>query len=162
MAGNTVIRLKNVDIYQQKHLVLSQVNLSISQGEFLYLIGQSGSGKSSLLKIIYGDLYIASGEGMVAGFDLRKLGSNDVPYLRRKLGIVFQDFHLLNDRTIGKNLEFALRATGWKDKNLIKNKMYDEILDYINKRTDIPDDHKAGMKKFFDHVKYKLSLNRGF
>ncbi|MGN6050893.1 ATP-binding cassette domain-containing protein, partial [Pseudomonas aeruginosa] len=96
---NTVIRLKNVDIYQQKHLVLSNVNLDIAQGEFLYLIGQSGSGKSSLLKIIYGDLYIANGEGMIAGFDLRKLHENDVPYLRRKLGIVFQDFHLLNDRT---------------------------------------------------------------
>ena len=80
---NTVIKLKNVEIYQQKHLVLSNVNLDIAQGEFLYLIGQSGSGKSSLLKIIYGDLYIASGEGMVAGFDLRKLHENDVPYLRR-------------------------------------------------------------------------------
>ncbi|HLR00442.1 MAG TPA: ATP-binding cassette domain-containing protein [Sphingobacterium sp.] len=144
MAGNTVIRLKNVDIYQQKHLVLSQVNLSISQGEFLYLIGQSGSGKSSLLKIIYGDLYIASGEGMVAGFDLRKLGSNDVPYLRRKLGIVFQDFHLLNDRTIGKNLEFALRATGWKDKNLIKNKMYDVL-------------EKVGLRSKFHKMPHELS-----
>ncbi|MGO1522030.1 MAG: ATP-binding cassette domain-containing protein, partial [Sphingobacterium sp.] len=77
---NTVIKLKNVDIYQQKHLVLSNVNLDIAQGEFLYLIGQSGSGKSSLLKIIYGDLYIATGEGMITGFDLKKLNENDVPY----------------------------------------------------------------------------------
>src|SRR5690606_3449126 len=97
--NNTVIKLKNVDIYQQKHKVLSHVNLDINQVKFIYLNGQSGTGRSSLLKIIYGDLYIASGEGMVAGFDLKKLHEHDVPYLRRKLGIVFQDFHLLNDRT---------------------------------------------------------------
>lgn len=102
MIENKVITLKNVDIFQQKHLVLSNVNLSIGKGEFIYLIGQSGSGKSSLLKIIYGDLYIGSGEGMIAGFDLKKLHENDVPFLRRKLGIVFQDFHLLSDRTIEK------------------------------------------------------------
>ncbi|MEI5984637.1 MULTISPECIES: cell division ATP-binding protein FtsE [Sphingobacterium] len=131
---NTVIKLKNVEIYQQKHLVLSNVNLDIAQGEFLYLIGQSGSGKSSLLKIIYGDLYIASGEGMVAGFDLRKLHENDVPYLRRKLGIVFQDFHLLNDRTVEKNLEFALRATGWKEKGLIENRILD-VLEKVGLRS---------------------------
>jgi len=131
---NTVIRLKNVDIYQQKHLVLSNVNLDIAQGEFLYLIGQSGSGKSSLLKIIYGDLYIANGEGMIAGFDLRKLHENDVPYLRRKLGIVFQDFHLLNDRTVEKNLEFALKATGWKEKGLIENRILD-VLEKVGLRS---------------------------
>ena len=134
MAENTVIRLKNVDIYQQKHLVLANVNLSIQQGEFIYLIGQSGSGKSSLLKIIYGDLYIAAGEGMVAGFDLKKLHDNDVPFLRRKLGIVFQDFHLLNDRTVEKNLEFVLRATGWKDKGLIQNRMLD-VLEKVGLRS---------------------------
>lgn len=134
MAQNTVIKLKNVDIYQQKHLVLSNVNLDIEQGEFLYLIGQSGTGKSSLLKIIYGDLYISSGEGVVAGFDLKKLHENDVPYLRRKLGIVFQDFHLLNDRTVEKNLEFALRATGWKEKSLIENRMLD-VLEKVGLRS---------------------------
>ncbi len=134
MRENTVIKLKNVDIYQQKHLVLSNVNLDIAQGEFLYLIGQSGSGKSSLLKIIYGDLYIANGEGMIAGFDLKKLHENDVPFLRRKLGIVFQDFHLLNDRTVEKNLEFALRATGWKDKGLIENRMLD-VLEKVGLRS---------------------------
>lgn len=133
-ANNTVIKLKNVDIYQQKHLVLSHVNLDISQGEFIYLIGQSGTGKSSLLKIIYGDLYIASGEGMVAGFDLKKLHENDVPYLRRKLGIVFQDFHLLNDRTVEKNLEFALKATGWTDRGLIENRMLD-VLEKVGLRS---------------------------
>ncbi|HLT87227.1 MAG TPA: ATP-binding cassette domain-containing protein [Sphingobacterium sp.] len=132
--NNTVIKLKNVDIYQQKHLVLSHVNLDINQGEFIYLIGQSGTGKSSLLKIIYGDLYIASGEGMVAGFDLKKLHENDVPYLRRKLGIVFQDFHLLNDRTVEKNLEFALKATGWTDKGLIESRMLD-VLEKVGLRS---------------------------
>ena len=131
---NTVIKLKHVDIYQQKHLVLSDVNLDIAQGEFLYLIGQSGSGKSSLLKIIYGDLYIANGEGMIAGFDLKKLHENDVPYLRRKLGIVFQDFHLLNDRTVEKNLEFALKATGWKEKSQIENRIID-VLEKVGLRS---------------------------
>ena len=134
MASNTVIRLKNVDIYQQKHLVLSNVNLEIGNGEFIYLIGQSGSGKSSLLKIIYGELHIADGEGLVAGFDLKKLRENDVPFLRRKLGIVFQDFHLLNDRTVEKNLEFALKATGWTDKKLIQNKMID-VLEKVGLRS---------------------------
>ncbi len=131
---NTVIKLKHVDIYQQKHLVLSDVNLDIAKGEFLYLIGQSGSGKSSLLKIIYGDLYIANGEGMIAGFDLKKLHENDVPYLRRKLGIVFQDFHLLNDRTVEKNLEFALKATGWKEKAQIENRIID-VLEKVGLRS---------------------------
>ncbi|KGE12913.1 cell division ATP-binding protein FtsE [Sphingobacterium deserti] len=134
MIENTVIKLKNVDIYQQKHLVLSHVNLDINQGEFLYLIGQSGTGKSSLLKIIYGDLYIGNGEGMVAGFDLKKLHENDVPFLRRKLGIVFQDFHLLNDRTIEKNLEFALKATGWTERGLIENRMLD-VLEKVGLRS---------------------------
>ncbi|MDH5827180.1 cell division ATP-binding protein FtsE [Sphingobacterium faecium] len=134
MSGNTVITLKNVDIYQQKHLVLSNVNLNINKGEFLYLIGQSGSGKSSLLKIIYGDLYIGNGEGLIAGFDLKKLHENDVPYLRRKLGIVFQDFHLLSDRSVEKNLEFALRATGWKDRTQIEHRMLD-VLEKVGLRS---------------------------
>lgn len=134
MSGSTVITLKSVDIYQQKHLVLSNVNLNINKGEFLYLIGQSGSGKSSLLKIIYGDLYIGNGEGLIAGFDLKKLHENDVPYLRRKLGIVFQDFHLLSDRSIEKNLEFALRATGWKDKTQIEHRMLD-VLEKVGLRS---------------------------
>lgn len=134
MSGSAVITLKNVDIYQQKHLVLSNVNLNINKGEFLYLIGQSGSGKSSLLKIIYGDLYIGNGEGLIAGFDLKKLHENDVPYLRRKLGIVFQDFHLLSDRSVEKNLEFALRATGWKDKSQIEHRMLD-VLEKVGLRS---------------------------
>lgn len=134
MIGDTVITLKNVDIYQPKHLVLANVNLKIDKGEFVFLIGQTGSGKSSLLKIIYGELHIASGEGMVAGFDLKKLSDREVPYLRRKLGIVFQDFHLLTDRTVEKNLIFALRATGWKDKNLINNRTLD-VLEKVGLRS---------------------------
>ena len=134
MIGDTVITVKNVDIYQPKHLVLANVNLTIDKGEFVFLIGQTGSGKSSLLKIIYGDLHIASGEGMVAGFDLKKLNEREVPYLRRKLGIVFQDFHLLTDRTVEKNLIFALRATGWKDKNLINNRILD-VLEKVGLRS---------------------------
>ncbi|HAU52795.1 MAG TPA: phosphonate ABC transporter ATP-binding protein [Sphingobacterium sp.] len=134
MIENKVITLKNVDIFQQKHLVLSNVNLNIGKGEFIYLIGQSGSGKSSLLKIIYGDLYIGNGEGMIAGLDLKKLHENDVPYLRRKLGIVFQDFHLLSDRSIEKNLEFALKATGWKDKKMIDSRILD-VLEKVGLRS---------------------------
>src|SRR5690554_1528863 len=134
MIGDAVITLKNVDIYQPKHLVLTNVNLQIDKGEFVFLIGQTGSGKSSLLKVIYGELHIASGEGVVAGFDLKRLREREVPFLRRKLGIVFQDFHLLTDRSVEKNLEFALRATGWKDKQLIKNRMLD-VLEKVGLRS---------------------------
>jgi len=134
MDQSLVITLKNVDIYQPKHLVLSNVNLNIQSGEFVYLIGQTGSGKSSLLKVIYGDLPIAAGEGMVAGFDLKKLSEKDIPFLRRKLGIVFQDFHLLTDRTIEKNLEFVMRATGWKDKNMMNERMLD-VLEKVGLRS---------------------------
>lgn len=134
MDQNTVIALKSVDIYQPQHLVLSNVALSVQSGEFVYLIGQTGSGKSSLLKVIYGDLPIAAGEGMVAGFDLKKLAERDIPFLRRKLGIVFQDFHLLTDRTIEKNLEFVLKATGWKDKNMMNERMLD-VLEKVGLRS---------------------------
>ncbi len=136
MIGNTVIKLNAVDVYQQKHLVLSNVNLQIDKGEFVFLIGQTGSGKSSLLKIIYGDLHIHSGEGNVAGFDLKKLAEKDVPYLRRKLGIVFQDFQLLTDRSIEHNLEFVMRATGWKDKKLIAERSRD-VLEKVGLRSKI-------------------------
>ena len=134
MIGDTVITLKNVDIFQQKHLVLSNVNFSMDKSEFVFLIGQTGSGKSSLLKVIYGELPIGSGEGMVAGFDLKKLHDRDIPFLRRKLGIVFQDFHLLTDRTVEKNLEFVMRATGWKDKKLITDRALD-VLEKVGLRS---------------------------
>jgi cell division transport system ATP-binding protein len=136
MVGNTVINLKNVDVYQQKHLVLSDVKLNIEKGEFVFLIGQTGAGKSSLLKILYGELHIGNGDGLVAGFDLRKLTEKDVPFLRRKLGIVFQDFQLLTDRTIEKNLEFVLKATGWTDKKLIQERIRD-VLEKVGLRSKV-------------------------
>jgi len=134
MIGNSVIKLENVDVYQQKHLVLSKVNLHIDKGEFVFLIGQTGSGKSSLLKIIYGDLHISDGEGHAAGFDLKKLTDKEVPFLRRKLGIAFQDFQLLTDRTVEKNLEFVMKSTGWKDKNLINERILD-VLEKVGLRS---------------------------
>lgn len=136
MSGNSVIQLQNVDIYQQKHLVLSHVNLHIDKGDFIFLIGQTGSGKSTLMKVMYGDLHIASGEGFVAGFDLKKLSQRDIPFLRRKLGIVFQDFQLLTDRTIEQNLQFVMKATGWKDKNLIDERIKD-VLEKVGLRSKI-------------------------
>lgn len=131
-----VIQLHQVDVFQQKHLVLSNVNLHIAKGEFVFLIGATGSGKSSLLKIMYGDLHIGSGEGSVANFDLKKLSDKEIPYLRRKLGIVFQDFQLLSDRTIEENLDFALKATGWKDKKLISERIRD-VLEKVGLRSKI-------------------------
>jgi cell division transport system ATP-binding protein len=136
MIGNSVIKLQNVDIYQQKHLVLQDVNLHIDKGDFVWLIGQTGSGKSSLLKVIYGDISIATGEGHAGGYDLNKLAGRDVPYLRRKLGIVFQDFQLLTDRTIEQNLQFVMKATGWKDKALIAERIRD-VLDKVGLRSKI-------------------------
>jgi cell division transport system ATP-binding protein len=134
MVGNTVIKLNNVDIFQQKHLVLSSVNLHVDKGEFVYLIGQTGSGKSSLLKIIYGDLNIQNGDGHAVGFELKKLKEGEVPFMRRKLGIVFQDFQLLTDRSIEQNLQFVLKATGWKDKNLIDERIKD-VLEKVGLRS---------------------------
>ncbi len=134
MVGNSIIKLSGVDIFQQKHLVLSHVDLHIDKGDFVWLIGQTGSGKSSLLKVIYGDLAIGSGNGHVCGYELKTITSKDVPFLRRKLGIVFQDFQLLTDRTIEQNLEFVMRATGWKDKKLIAEKTLD-VLEKVGLRS---------------------------
>ena len=134
MVGNSIIKLSGVDVFQQKHLVLSHVDLHIDKGDFVWLIGQTGSGKSSLLKIIYGDLAIGSGSGHVCGYELKTITSKDIPFLRRKLGIVFQDFQLLTDRTIEQNLEFVMRATGWKDKKLIEEKSLD-VLEKVGLRS---------------------------
>jgi cell division transport system ATP-binding protein len=134
MIGNSIIKLSDVDIFQQKHLVLSNVNLHVDKGDFVWLIGQTGSGKSSLLKIIYGDLKLAGGEGHACGYDLKTLSSHDVPFLRRKLGIVFQDFQLLTDRSVEQNLEFVMRATGWTDKKLIAERTLD-VLEKVGLRS---------------------------
>lgn len=134
MIGNSIIKLSSVDVFQQKHLVLSNVNLHVDKGDFVWLIGQTGSGKSSLLKVIYGDLSIPAGEGHACGYDLRKLASKDVPYLRRKLGIVFQDFQLLTDRSVEENLRFVMQATGWTDKKLISERTLD-VLEKVGLRS---------------------------
>jgi cell division transport system ATP-binding protein len=111
----TVLELKNVSIFQKDSLVLNDVSLEVKKGEFVYLIGKTGSGKSSFMKTLYGDLPLQQGDGSIVDFDLAKLREKDIPFLRRKLGIVFQDYKLLPDRTINKNLKFVLKATGWKD-----------------------------------------------
>ena len=112
---NPIIYLKNVTITQNGVNILSEINLSINKGEFIYLIGKTGVGKSSLLKILYGDISVKTGEANILDINLVKLNNNKVPFLRRKLGIVFQDFKLLPNKTIKQNLEFVLKATEWKD-----------------------------------------------
>ncbi len=130
----TILYLENADIYQRDSLVLSKVNLKIEKGDWYYLIGKTGSGKSSLMKILYGDLKLQRGSGSVAGFDLKKLKEKEIPFLRRKIGIVFQDFKLLNDRTVFDNLSFVLKATGWKNKAEIKKKI-EEVLNHVGMKT---------------------------
>lgn len=130
MALDTIVDLKDVSVFQGDHLVLSDVNIHINKGDFVYLIGKTGSGKSSLLKTLYGELPIAQGSGNVGEFDLTKLKRKQVPFLRRKLGIVFQDFELLTDRTVNDNLLFVLRATGWKNKSEMAARMQ-EVLDKV-------------------------------
>ena len=136
MFANAVIRLTNVDIFQQNQLVLSRVNFEVNKSELVYLIGQTGSGKSSLLKVLYGDLHIKTGEGVVAGYDLKKLTATEIPFLRRKIGIVFQDFQLLTDRSVEKNLEFVLRATGWTNEIEVSARIR-EVLDKVGLRSKI-------------------------
>ena len=132
--GDNVISLRDVKIVQKNFTVLSNVNLTIKKGKFNYLIGKTGSGKSSLLKVLYGHLPLREGEGEVVGFDLTKLKVSRIPDLRRKLGIIFQDFQLLMDRTVEKNLLFVLEATGWKDKNLMEERI-DDVLSSVGMKT---------------------------
>ena len=131
---DTVLYLKNAAIYQRDTLILSDVNVSIEKGEFVYLIGKTGTGKSSFMKTLYGDLPLKEGEGSIVDYDLRKLKEKQIPYLRRKLGVVFQDFKLLSDRTIHENLLFVLKATGWKDKKKMENKI-NEVLKRVGMNT---------------------------
>lgn len=129
-----VITLENAKIVQKGFTVLSDVSFQLKRGEFCYIIGKTGSGKSSLLKVLYGNLPLEVGHGKVVDFDLPSLRTSEIPALRRKLGIVFQDFQLLTDRTVEKNLKFVLRATGWKDKLLISNRI-EEVLKSVGMNT---------------------------
>ena len=141
---NAVLYLENANIYQGDSLVLSNINLTINKGDFYYIIGKTGSGKSSLMKTLYADIPLQDGKGFVVGFDLENLKERDIPYLRRKIGIVFQDFKLLTDRTVFANLEFVLKATGWKNKEEINQKI-EEVLE------------KVGMKSLINKKAYELS-----
>jgi cell division transport system ATP-binding protein len=142
--SETVLSLKNVTISQSNKVILSQINLDVKQGEFLYIIGKTGTGKSSFMKTLYGDLPLKEGEGNIVGYDLRKLKENDIPFLRRKIGIVFQDFQLLPDRNINENLLFVLKATGWKNTKDMQEKI-DSVLNSV------------GMQSFAGKMPHQLS-----
>ena len=129
-----VAELKHVNIYQQQAIVLKDVSVTIEQSEFVYLIGKTGTGKSSLLRVLYCDLPLTEGEGRVCGYDLKKMSWKETPYLRRKLGIVFQDFQLLTDRSVEDNLRFVLKATGWKEEAKMQARI-EEVLDLVRLRT---------------------------
>ncbi|KQC34391.1 phosphonate ABC transporter ATP-binding protein [Nonlabens sp. YIK11] len=132
--SNHVLSLSEVDIFQRDNLILKDVNLKIDKGEFVYLIGKTGSGKSSLMKTLYGDIPLKKGKGSIVDFDLSRLRESEIPYLRRKLGVVFQDFKLLTDRTIQDNLKFVLKATGWKNKTEMQDRI-DAVLDKVGMKT---------------------------
>lgn len=130
----TVLELNNAAIYQRESLILSEVDVKVNKGDFVYLIGKTGTGKSSFMKTLYGDLPLTEGEGHIVDYNLRTLKEKDIPYLRRKLGVVFQDFKLLTDRNIKDNLLFVLKATGWKDQKGMDSKI-DEVLDKVGMKT---------------------------
>jgi cell division transport system ATP-binding protein len=142
--SQAVLSLKNATIYQEDKVILSNVNLEVNRGEFLYLIGKTGSGKSSFMKTLYADLPLTEGTGHIVDFDLDTLKENDIPFLRRKIGIVFQDFKLLPDRSIKDNMLFVLKATGWSDQNEMERKI-EEVLD------------KVGMKNYAQKMPHQIS-----
>jgi cell division transport system ATP-binding protein len=142
--SQTVLSLNNVTIYQEGRTILSDVNLEVKHGEFIYLIGKTGSGKSSLLKTLYGDLPLTEGTGHIVDYNLEALTEKEIPFLRRRIGIVFQDFKLLPDRSINDNMLFVLKATGWTDVNEMNDKI-DEVLT------------KVGMQNFGNKMPHQLS-----
>ncbi|WP_395074765.1 cell division ATP-binding protein FtsE [Flavobacterium sp.] len=142
--SQTILSLENVNIYQEGNAILSNVNLNVKHGEFLYIIGKTGSGKSSFMKTLYGDLALTEGKGNIVGYDLNGLVDKDIPYLRRKIGIVFQDFKLLPDRTVSNNMLFVLKATGWVEDEEMQDKI-NEVLD------------KVGMKNLANKMPHQLS-----
>ncbi len=129
-----ILQLNNASIFQGDSLVLSNVNIEINKGEFVYLIGKTGTGKSSFMKTLYGDLPLTQGEGQIVDYNLKTLKEKDIPFLRRKLGVVFQDFKLLTDRTVNDNLLFVLKATGWKDSSKMKARI-EEVLGKVAMKT---------------------------
>ena len=122
-----VVQLENVNIYQSGNLILQDVNFTVQKGEFVYLVGKTGTGKSSLLKSLYGEVSITEGKGLVVGYDLKEMDWKKLPFLRRNLGVVFQDFQLLTDRNVHENLRFVLKATGWEDERLVEQKIEDVL-----------------------------------
>ncbi len=132
--SDIVVSIQEANIYQGDSLILQKVSFTVSRGEFVYLVGKTGTGKSSLLKTLYGELRLTDGEASVVGFDLRKMDWKKVPFLRRNLGVVFQDFQLLTDRNVYDNLRFVLKATGWQDERLIEEKIND-VLDKVGLRS---------------------------
>ena len=142
--SETILSLENVNIYQEGNAILSNVNLDVKHGEFLYIIGKTGSGKSSFMKTLYADLPLTKGNANIVGYDLNGLMDKDIPYLRRKIGIVFQDFKLLPDRTVSNNMLFVLKATGWVDAEEMQDKI-NEVLD------------KVGMKNLANKMPHQLS-----
>ena len=129
--GSSILNIEEVSIFQQDETIFENINININKGDFIYLIGKTGSGKSSLIKTIYADLELQKGDISVGGFTLKNLKENKIPFLRRKLGIVFQDFNLLQDRSVFDNLKFVLQATEWKNKRKIEDRIY-EVLEIIN------------------------------
>ncbi len=134
MPLDTIIELQKISVFQKNQLILSDVSMSIERGEFCYLIGRTGSGKSSLMKVLYADLQLVEGKARVAGFDLHELRDKQIPFLRRKIGIVFQDFQLLNDRSVRNNLLFVMKATGWRDKIAMEERLED-VLEKVGLQT---------------------------
>lgn len=132
--SDSILTLKEVAVFQQENLVLNDISLEVKKGEFVYLIGKTGSGKSSFMKTLYADLPLKQGNGNIVGFDLRTLKEKEIPYLRRKLGIVFQDFKLLPDRNVNRNLQFVLKATGWKEQAAMDSKIQ-EVLEKVGMKT---------------------------
>ncbi len=134
MTDKTLIKYENVELCQQEHIVLKDVNLEIKSGEFIFLLGKVGSGKSTFLKSLYAEIRVFDGQAEVLDYNLLKIKHKDIPNLRRKIGIVFQDFQLLIDRSINANLEFVLKATGWKDKNAIAEQIH-HVLKQVGMQT---------------------------
>ena len=130
----TIVKLNDVAVFQNENMVLNEIDLEVKKGEFVYVIGKTGSGKSSFMKTLYADLPLKQGNGNVVDFDLKTLKEKDIPYLRRKLGIVFQDFKLLPDRNVNNNLKFVLKATGWTDPTKMDDKI-EEVLDKVGMKT---------------------------